>query len=304
MYEGGAGQALRQLLSRPQIARAVGAHDAIGVTLAAEAGFDAIWASGLEISTSRGVPDANVLSMTECLDAASVMVRASPLPVLVDCDTGFGDVINVMHLVREAEQRGIAGICIEDKPFPKINSFVPAEQRLESVSSFCMKVRAARDARRNPDLVIIARLEALIVGAGMDEALRRGECYEASGADVLLIHSRATSSHEVTEFCARYSGKLPVIVIPTRYPQATCDDLAEAGAAMTIYANQGLRSAVRAVREAFRSIIEHGRSLEIEERLSSVDEILALTNMDGWLGRQKSYERWAQEEAWEAPCRD
>ena len=176
MHNGESAQDLRQLLGRPGIARAVGAHDAIGAVLGAEAGFDAVWASGLEISTSRGVPDANILSMTECLDAAAIMVRASPLPVLVDCDTGYGDIHNVMHLVREAEWRGVAGICIEDKPFPKVNSFVKSPQRLEPLPSFCAKLRAAKDAQRNPDTLVVARLEALIVGAGMAEALHRAEC--------------------------------------------------------------------------------------------------------------------------------
>lgn len=294
----GAGQALRQLLQRPRIARAVGAHDAVGALLAAEAGFDAVWASGLEISASRGVPDANILTMTECLDAAAVIVRASPLPVLVDCDTGYGDLHNVMHLVREAERRGVAGVCVEDKPFPKINSFVQCEQRLEPVASFCVKLRAAKDAQRNPDTIVVARLEALIVGAAMEEALHRADCYEDSGADVLLIHSRAATSQEVTQFCSRYEGKLPIIVIPTQYPQVTCDELEKAGAAMVIYANQGLRSAVRAVRETFRSIMEHGRSLEVEDRISSVDDVLALTDMNGLVERQEYYDRWAREAAW------
>lgn len=297
-------RALRQLLQRPEIARAVGAHDAVGTILAAEAGFDVVWASGLEISTSRGVPDANILSMSECLDAAAVMVRAGPLPVLVDCDTGYGDIHNVMHLVREAELRGVAGICIEDKPFPKVNSFVRSHQRLEPLPSFCMKLRAAKDAQCNPDTVVVARLEALIVGAGMAEALHRAECFEASGADVLLVHSRAATPHEVTEFCSQYAGQLPIVVIPTMYPQTTCDELAAAGVSMVIYANQGMRSAVQAMRKTFHSIIAHGRTLNVEDHLSSVDELLALTDMNGVIERQRYYEQWARDASWEPVWRD
>jgi phosphoenolpyruvate phosphomutase len=293
--QGFTGASLRALLHAPNVTRAIGAHNAIGAVLAAEAGFDAVWASGLEVSASLGVPDANILSMTECLDIAATIVRAGPLPVLVDADSGFGDVNNVWHLVREAERRGVAGLCIEDKPFPKVNSFVEKPQELEPLPKFCAKLRAAKDARYDPDTVIVARTEALIVGAGMDEALRRAELYETSGADALLVHSRAATPDEVLDFCARYQGGLPIVVVPTKYPQVTCDELGQAGVSLVIYANHGLRSAVLAMRETFDSIIKNGRSLDVESRLSSVSDLLAMEGMAGALDRKGYYDRWADE---------
>ena len=125
---------LRQLIDEPGPVLVIGAHDALGGKLGEQAGFHALWASGLEISTSAGVPDANILSMTEFLDAAMEMNHATQIPVICDCDTGFGNSNNVIHLVRRYEAAGLAAICIEDKLFPKVNSFVTGRQELALVS--------------------------------------------------------------------------------------------------------------------------------------------------------------------------
>jgi len=277
---GGPGRRLRAALESPHLARAMGAHSPLSARLAAEAGFDVVWSSGLEISALAGVPDANILAMSQCLEAASAMADAVDTPVLADCDSGFGNVNNVIHMVRAYEARGMAGVCIEDKQFPKLNSFLEGNQDLAPLDDFAAKIRAAVDCRRSRDLVVVARLEALISGRGQAEALRRAEVYEAAGADALLIHSKRRDPAEVFEFRDAYRGDLPVIVVPTTYNQVTAEELEQRGFAMAIYANQALRSSIRAMRETLGRIY----------RDAALKEVFDLQGVPQMLERQDRYE--------------
>ncbi|MEU8779613.1 isocitrate lyase/phosphoenolpyruvate mutase family protein [Streptomyces sp. NPDC048606] len=279
---------LLALLRAPRLARAMGAHNPLSARLAEEARFDVIWSSGLEISAAAGVPDANILAMPECLDTAASLAARVDVPVLADCDSGFGNVNNVIHMVRAYEARGVAGVCIEDKRFPKLNSFVEGNQDLAPLDDFAGKIRAAADVRR--DLVVVARLEALISGLGMDEALRRAEVYERAGADALLIHSKRTEPDEVFAFRAAYDGDLPVIIVPTTYHSVTADELQERGFAMAIYANQALRSSVRAMRDTLTRIMRDGTTHHVEEDLAPLKEIFDLQRMPQMLEQQSHYE--------------
>jgi phosphoenolpyruvate phosphomutase len=268
----------------------MGAHNPLSAKLGEEAGFEAIWASGLEISASRGVPDANILSMSECLDAAATLAAEVDIPVLADCDSGFGGVGNVVHMVRSYESRGVAGVCIEDKQFPKMNSFVGAGQDLAPIGEFAAKITAAVEAKRDPDFVVVARIEALIAGHGMDEALRRAEVYERAGADALLIHSKKSTSDEVYGFRERYEGALPVVVVPTMYPQVTTRELEEHGISAVIYANQALRSSISAMRQVLTQIAVSGSTFGVEDGISPVKEVFALQQLDKLLKLQKRHE--------------
>src|SRR3989338_5782969 len=176
-------KALRELFRSKPLLRIVGAHDGLGVKLIEKNGFDGIWASGLEISTSYGVPDANILTMTEYLHAASVMNEASSLPVICDCDTGYGNASNVIHMIKKYEAAGLAAVVIEDKTFPKVNSFVPGRQNLAPMEEFMGKIEAAKNTQANPEFMVFARVEALIAGWGMEEAVRRAVAYAKAGAD-------------------------------------------------------------------------------------------------------------------------
>ncbi|MBW5420707.1 phosphoenolpyruvate phosphomutase [Streptomyces sp. BG9H] len=284
----GAAQALRASLKSPGLTRVMGAHNPLSARLAEEAGFDAVWSSGLEISAAAGVPDANILALPECLEAAAGLANAVALPVLADCDSGFGNVNNVIHMVQTYEARGLAGVCIEDKQFPKLNSFVEGNQDLAPLDDFAGKIRAATEMRK--DLVVVARLEALISGKGMDEALRRAEVYERAGADALLIHSKLTEPDEVFAFREAYDGDLPVVVVPTTYNQVTVGELEERGFAMAIYANQALRSSLRAMRETLSRIMRDGTTRHVEEELASLKEIFDLQRVPQMLERQARYE--------------
>ncbi|MEV7004927.1 phosphoenolpyruvate mutase [Streptosporangium sp. NPDC051022] len=289
------GRRLRALLHGGELARTMGAHSPLSARLAQEAGFDAIWSSGLEISATAGVPDANILAMPQCLDVAAAMADAVDLPVLADCDSGFGNVNNVIHMVRAYEARGIAGVCIEDKQFPKLNSFLDGNQDLAPVADFAAKIQAAVECRRDEDLVVVARLEALIAGLGLDEALRRAEVYEEAGADALLIHSKRTDPGEVFTFREAYTGALPVIVVPTTYNRVTVAELAERGFAMAIYANHALRSSVRAMRETLTKILRDGTTYNVEEDIAPLKEVFDLQGVPQMTERQNRLEARGRE---------
>lgn len=259
---------LKERLSRPGPLLVGGAHDALSAKLVQEAGFDAIWASGFEISASHGVPDANILTMTDNLLAAGRMARVVGIPIIADCDNGYGNAINVIHTVREYEREGIAAICIEDNVFPKRCSFYAGVRReLAEVEEHAGKIRACIRTRRSPDFLVIARTEALIAGWGMDEALARGRAYADAGADMVLIHSKSEEPDEVMEFARRWDRTTPLVCVPTIYRQTTAGELAKAGFKVVIYANHGLRASIRAMRTAFARI-------KAEQRCAAVDDII------------------------------
>jgi phosphoenolpyruvate phosphomutase len=292
--EFGLTQQLRRLFDRPGIIRAIGAHDALGARLGERAGFDAIWSSGLEISASHGVPDADLLTMSELLDAARWMAGAVALPVVADGDAGYGNATNVAYMVRRYEAAGVAAVCIEDKPFPKMNSFVPSRQRLVPVSEFTGKIEAAKHAQHDPAFMVIARVEALVVGMGLAEALRRAHAYAEAGADAILVHAKDSSPAPILEFLARWKRPVPIVVVPTTYHQITASELAAAGAKMVIYANHGLRAGVRAVSETFQEILRTDGTAAVEERIAPLSTIFDLQGVDRLQRHDERYVRTSE----------
>jgi phosphoenolpyruvate phosphomutase len=273
-------QKLRALLAQDRLVRVVGAHNGLSARLVELSGFDAVWASGFELSASYAVPDASILTMSETLEAARVMNEAVSIPVIADCDTGYGDTPNVRHMVHRYEAAGIAGVCIEDKCFPKMNSFVTAGQELIPAESFAAKIDAAKRAQRSPDFVVIARTETFIVGEGLEEALRRAACYAEAGADAVLVHSRQATPAEIWDFMARWDQRTPVVVVPTTY-LADAPELWRRGVRVVIYANHGIRAAARAMRETFEELCATGGTRSVEDRIATVDEVLELQGMPG-----------------------
>jgi phosphoenolpyruvate phosphomutase len=287
------GKQLRRSLHVGATSVAASAHSPLSAALVEEAGFPVVWASGLELSASRGTPDANILTMTDVLESARQIAASVDVPVLADCDSGFGDVGNVIEMVRQFEGAGVAGVCIEDKIFPKVNSFAGAGQDLIPVDAMVAKILAAVDARRHHSFVIVARLESLIAGAGLDDAVRRAEAYELAGADALLIHSKLPHAKEIRAFASSYRGNLPLIAVPTTYSAVSAAELHEMGIALVIYANQTLRTAVKAMRAALRTIITDGTAASIEDRMVRMDEILEMQGMSQLLGNKLNYEERA-----------
>jgi phosphoenolpyruvate phosphomutase len=283
-------------LESKSIIKVGGAFDAMSAKLVEFHGFDAIWAGGFAISATHAVPDASILTMTEFLNVASNMAEACKIPVIADCDTGYGGPSNVSHLVKKYENAGIAAICIEDKVFPKQNSLLEnGQNNLISEKDFVAKIIAGREAKQDKNFMIIARIEALISGAGMDEALKRATAYESAGADAILIHSKQKTPDEIFEFMDSWKGNSPIIVIPTTYDSVSIDELISHKIKAVIYANQTLRAAHASMSKILKQMINSNRLIDVKEKISSMEDIFEL---------QEMYQIKSDEESIEAKLRE
>jgi phosphoenolpyruvate phosphomutase len=273
---------LRQQLLQPGIIKCAGAHDAASAKIAQCVGFDAIWASSFGISVANCVPDESVLSMKDFLDVTRSISTAVSIPVIADCDTGYGNEANVAYAVQRFEAAGASGICIEDQKSPKSCSLFANGQKLAPVREFTAKIRAAKRAQKSPDFVLIARTEALITGAGLGIAEFRAREYAQAGADAVLIHWNQASPQPIIDFLGRWTLKTPVVVIPTTYGSITAQKLEELNAKMVIYANQGIRCALQAIEDAFTSILQDGTADNVKAMwpLSRALELQQLPNAD------------------------
>lgn len=258
---------LRRLLAQPGIIRLIGAHNALGAKMAERASFEGVWSSSFEISASYAVPDASILTQSEHLTVARTMCMAVDVPVIADCDTGYGDGFQFAHAVRQFEEAGVAAVCVEDKTFPKLNSFAPGKQELAPIDSFVEKLRAGKRAQRSPDFAIIARVEALIAGGGTDDALARARAYADAGADAVLVHSKSSTLDELAIVARAWDRPTPLVSIPTTYYRTTVEQLEGLGIKMVIYANQGLRCALHAMERAYAEIMRSGSTASIEDQL-------------------------------------
>jgi len=278
---------LRAMVDSGKLIKIVGAHNGLTAKLVEEAGFDGVWASGFEISTSHAVPDANILTMTDFLHASEDMVNAITIPLIADCDTGFGNSNNVIQMVRKFEAAGVSAVCIEDKEFPKVNSFICGRQDLASVAEFVGKIMAAKNAQISEKFMVFARVEALIAGWGQTEALKRAEAYLEAGADGIFIHSKLNSSDEIINFCKAWKKRGPLLISPTTYCLEE-KELSELGVNIVIYANQAIRAAVKHVREVLEYLREHG-TFGIESKISSMEEVFYLQGMHIMKNNEKKY---------------
>lgn len=268
----------RQKLQAPALMHAMSAHNPLSAKLAAEAGFDAIWGSGFELSASHAVPDANILSAGLHLEMMRAIAAVVDVPVIADIDTGFGNAINVAYVVPQYEAAGVSAVVMEDKTFPKDTSLrADGRQELVRVAEFQGKIEAACAARRDADFCVIARTEALIAGLGQAEALARAAAYEAAGADAILIHSKQTTPDEVLAFIAAWSGRVPLVLVPTAYPQLREADIQALGkVGLVIYGNHAIRAAVGAMREVFARIRKDGGIHGVDAGLPTVRDIIDL----------------------------
>jgi phosphoenolpyruvate phosphomutase len=268
---------LRQLITSPQLSFLMEAHNGLSAKIAEEAGFEALWASGLSISAALGVRDSNEASWTQVIEVLEFMSDATRIPILVDGDTGHGNFNNMRRFVRKLEQRRIGGVCIEDKLFPKTNSFVKGTaQPLADVDEFCGKIKAGKDAQESDDFVIVARVEAFIAGWGLEEALRRAESYHAAGADAILMHSALRSPKEIISFLQEWGGRSPVVLVPTKYYTTPTDVFRDHGVNAVIWANHLMRCCITAMQRTAQEIFEDQTLINIEDRVASVSEVFRL----------------------------
>lgn len=284
-------EALRALLDPHNPAIAMAAHNPLAAKLAAEAGFGAIWGSGFELSASYAVPDASILPMGTHLEMMRAMGEVQDTPIVADIDTGFGNAVNVAYAVPRYSAAGVAAVVLEDKTFPKDSSLRPGgRQELVPAGEFQGKIEAAR--AHGGGMLVIARTEALIAGQGEAEALRRGAAYAEAGADVLLIHSKSKSPGEILSFCRAWDGRVPLVLVPTSYPQLSFADIAALGkVGLVICGNHAIRAAVAAMRDTFRRIREEGGIAGVEGSIASVAEIFALQGDDALRGLERAFLR-------------
>ena len=281
---------LRQMLQSAELEFLMEAHNGLSARIVREAGFKGIWASGLSISAQFGVRDNNEASWTQVVDMLEFMADASDLPILLDGDTGYGNFNNMRRLVRKLEQRGIAGVCIEDKQFPKTNSFLNGErQPLADIEEFVGKIAAGKDTQHDANFSIVARVEALIAGWGMDEALRRAEAYRVAGADAILIHSKLSKPDEIVTFAKEWARRSPLVIVPTRYYSTPTEVFRQAGISTVIWANHLVRAAASAMQTVAKEIFENQTLVNVEDHIVSVNEIFRLQDADEYSAAERIY---------------
>lgn len=276
------GKILKQKIAETGLAHVMAAHSPLSARLAEEAGFDALWASGFELSALYGLPDISLISVTQHLDMVRAIIEQSSLPLIADIDTGFGNALNVLHVVRQYERAGAAAVVIEDKTFPKVTSLIAeGRQDLVSIEEFQGKIRAAIAARSDPDFLVIARTEALIAGLGQGEALKRAVAYEDAGADLILVHSKHETPDEVESFVHAWNGKARLVIVPTAYPEMNEERIKALGKiAIVIYGNHAIRAAVTAMQDIFARIFADRGIHNVDKDIVSVSEIFRIQKMD------------------------
>jgi phosphoenolpyruvate phosphomutase len=274
-------QAFRDGLTAPAPFVAVGAHDALTAQLIGSYGFDAVWISGFGVATmAHALPDLNLTTMTETLDAAVRSDRATDLPVVADCDNGFGGLTNLVRTVVEYERAGIAAICVEDNLFPKRNSLYLGESKrdLIPVEEQARRIAAGKAAQRTDNFTFIARVEALIAGHGVEDACRRADAYVEAGADAILIHSRDKTLSEIEEFLGEWKGlgEVPLVAVPTLFPDFTAEELHAKGFDMVILANQPMRAAVQAIEQTLETLQRERKAAAVDPDIAPVNHIFEL----------------------------
>jgi phosphoenolpyruvate phosphomutase len=270
-----AAHALRTSLWRPAPppVLAIGAVNAIAAKIAGAAGFEALWVSGLEVSASLGLPDANVLSPHD-LQVALASVRAvTDIPVIVDIDNAGGSVDAARRYGRTMWQGGAAAVCVEDSAYPKCNSFsIGRAQALAELELTVSQLGAIRE-EAGEELVVIARTESLICGSGLPTAMHRAQRLAEGGADAILIHSKDPTGNEALEVARRWRRPEPLVVIPTAFPGLTWEQLGDAGFRLCIYANQLSRASMVAMQSTAAELLASGRPRRPED-LGSVDALI------------------------------
>lgn len=281
---------LRNMINSKQLEFLMEAHSALSGKIAEEAGFKGIWGSGLSISAALGVRDNNEASWTQVMEVLEFMSDATTIPILLDGDTGYGNFNNARRLVKKLEQRSIAGVCIEDKLFPKTNSFIKGEaQPLADIEEFCYKIKAMKDTQKDDDFVVVSRVEAFIAGWGLREALKRAEAYRKAGADAILIHSKKSNFTEIEAFMKEWGERHPIVIVPTKYYTVPTEKFREAGISMAIWANQNLRASITAMQKASMQIYQDESLINVENKVAPIEKVFQLQGATELADAEKKY---------------
>jgi len=277
---------LKRLIEAKPIVRIMESHNALsGLIVENIQGdngveYDGMWSSSLTDSTSKGKPDIEAVDLSTRINTINEIFEVTTKPMIYDADTG-GISEHFAFTVRTLERTGVSAVIIEDKTGLKKNSLFGNDvaQTQDTIENFSYKIQTGKKAQITDDFMIIARIESLILEQGMDDAIKRAKAYIEAGADGIMIHSRQKEPYEILEFCKifrEYNESIPIIVVPTSYNQITAKELSQVGVNVVIYANHMLRAAYPGMKNVAKSILENDRSLEAENELLSIKEILDL----------------------------
>lgn len=258
----------------------VSASDAITAKLVEQYGFSGIWLSSFEVSAVHGLVDNETMTLTEMKDTAKAIIDAVNLPIIIDADTGYGGINNVTRALKEFEQIGASAMCFEDNVFPKQNSLFGGQIPILDKEKMGNKIKACVEVRTNRDFCIIARTESLIRGYGIEDALERGHYYADCGADIILFHSRDKSGAEVKEICKRWNRDIPLVIIPSKFPQMTEKELFDLGYSIIIYANQTQRAKIQAVKNMLKTLKNKKCADALKNQICSINDFRALTPIE------------------------
>jgi carboxyvinyl-carboxyphosphonate phosphorylmutase len=271
---------LRELLAGTTPLVAPGAYDALSARLVEQAGFDAVYMTGFGTSASQiGRPDVGLLSGSEMVDQVRRIVDAVDRPVIADADTGYGNAINVIRTVRAYEQAGVAALHLEDQVMPKKCGHMSGKAVIP-VEEMAGKIRAAAEARRDPDLVLIARTDAAAVH-GLDDAIARARAFAAAGADVLFVEA-PTSEEAITRVATELKDVAPLVfnwAEGGRTPPITLERITELGFSLVLYPIATLLAATSAVRAVLQTIATDGTPIASMDSLPSFDQFTDLIGL-------------------------
>jgi phosphoenolpyruvate phosphomutase len=264
-----------------------GAHDVLSARIIENCKYDAIWLSGLCVSVAlKGVPDASIVTATESIEVCRNISNVVDVPIIIDMDSGYGNAINVFYYSKLFAKAGAAGICIEDNPYPKCNSFFnEVDKNLISVKEMKAKIRAVKDATGD-DFLVIARNEALIQKEPLEKILNRCHEYIDAGADALVVH--AASWESMQPFLETWKEKIPLVVIPTKL-QTVSPKILKKYFRVIIYANQLLRASIRHSEIIMKQILNEGLDLKTELEISSMEEVFNYNEMWRLVELEKEY---------------
>ena len=280
---------LRQLLKMRPVVKALEVHSGLTGLIAEKTvvehdgnldQFDAMWISSLCDSTAKGKPDIELVDMTSRFRTIDDVTEVTTKPIIFDGDTG-GLTEHFVYTVRSLEKMGVSAVIIEDKVGLKKNSLfgTEVEQTQDTIENFSAKIKAGKKVQLTDDFMIIARIESLILEAGMDDALERAHAFVKAGADGIMIHSRRKEPDEILTFCDKFredDKETPIVVVPSSFNTITEEELGEHGVNIVIYANQLTRSAFPAMEETAKDILRYHRAKEVDDRLMPIKDIISL----------------------------
>jgi len=279
---------LRRSLKCKKLVRVLEAHNGLSALVVENTKvngkcYDAIWESSFTDSSSKGKPDIELVDFTSRVQRIEEILEVTTKPIIVDLDTG-GQINHFKYMVRTLERLGVSAVIIEDKRFPKINSLMPGAKHIqEDIKVFCEKIKVGKVSLVTQDFMIIARIESLIAGKSLNDALLRAKWYIGAGADAIMIHSKDVSPYKIIKFCEEYrkiESKVPLVIVPTTYNSITEEEMIAFGVDVVIHANHLLRASYKAMKEVAEIILSTGKSISVDKKCCSVKEMFELTNGD------------------------